>query len=333
MAHVTQAGGEVLVERRDQPKSLVDVLGGFEASHSVFPLAARNEVVALSPDDSVAQAFETLAREKLLSAPIVDSSGTALGVVSVLHFVSYFVRHFSAEELQGDDFNALVAKKNHLLGKRIREIPDLQSWDKAHTIKEYQTAIDAVQLMIDDEDPARRVLVVDDNRKLVTVISQSRMLHLVSGVLDSLPDPAHRTLQERNLHQKEVVRIRLDQPAGEAFALMRERKISGVAVVDEEGKLVGVISASDLKLLGFDLGYLHLLGKSARDYLTALRGSIADSQREVCTCDANSSIDHAVKQLIARHVHRLFVIDDQRRLLGVVSIRDILKTLLNPFET
>lgn len=45
---------------------------------------------------------------------------------------------------------------------------------------------------------------VDDNRKLVTVISQSRMLHLVSGVLDSLPDPAHRTLQERNLHQKEV---------------------------------------------------------------------------------------------------------------------------------
>jgi len=45
------------------------------------------------------------------------------GVVSVLHFVSYFVRHFSAEELQGDDFNALVAKKNHLLGKRIREIP------------------------------------------------------------------------------------------------------------------------------------------------------------------------------------------------------------------
>jgi CBS-domain-containing membrane protein len=113
------------------------------------------------------------------------------------------------------------------------------------------------------------------------------------------------------------------------------------------------------QLLGFDLGYLHLLGKSARDYLTALRGSIADvsarslvfvrrrvlprltlvwlftrqSQREVCTCDANSSIDHAVKQLIARHVHRLFVIDDQRRLLGVVSIRDILKTLLNPFET
>jgi CBS-domain-containing membrane protein len=46
----------------------------------------------------------------------------------------------------------------------------------------------------------------------------------------------------------------------------------------------------------------------------------------------DATIDHAVKQLIARHVHRLFVIDDQRRLVGVVSIRDILKTLLNPFE-
>jgi len=66
----------------------------------------------------------------------------------------------------------------------------------------------------------------------------------------------------------QVVRIRLDQPAGEAFALMRERvqrelamvwllcclnffafqKISGVAVVDQDDKLVGVISASDLKV-------------------------------------------------------------------------------------
>jgi CBS domain-containing protein len=332
MAHVTQSGGEVVVESRDQPKSLIDVFGGFEASHAVFPLAARNEVVTLSPDDHVAHAFQTLAKEKLLAAPVVDASGTAVGVVSVLHFVSYFVRHFSAEELQGDDWNALVAKKNHLLGKRINEIPDLQALDKAHVIKEYQTAIDAVNLMIDDEDPARRVLVVDDNKKLVTVISQSRMLHLVSGVLDSLPDPANRTLRERNLHKKEVASIKLDQPAGDAFVLMREKEISGVAVVDDEQKLVGVISASDIKLLGFDLGYLHLLGKSARDYLTSLRGSIAESQRVVCTCDVDATIDHAVKQLIARHVHRLFVIDDQRKLVGVVSIRDILKTLLNPFE-
>lgn len=40
------------------PTLCVQPTQGFEASHSVFPLAARNEVVALSPDDSVAQAFE-----------------------------------------------------------------------------------------------------------------------------------------------------------------------------------------------------------------------------------------------------------------------------------
>jgi hypothetical protein len=72
---------------------------------------------------SIVCVTQTLAKEKLLAAPVVDASGTAVGVVSVLHFVSYFVRHFSAEELQGDDWNALVAKKNHLLGKRINEIP------------------------------------------------------------------------------------------------------------------------------------------------------------------------------------------------------------------
>lgn len=53
-------------------------------------------------------------------------------------------------------------------------------------------------------DPARRVLVVDDNERLVTIITQSRMLEIIAGVLDSLPDPAHRTLREVNLHKKDV---------------------------------------------------------------------------------------------------------------------------------
>lgn len=67
---------------------------------------------------------ESLCLDPTLTPPVTGGRAhVSAGVVSVLHFVSYFVRHFSAEELQGDDFNALVAKKNHLLGKRIREIP------------------------------------------------------------------------------------------------------------------------------------------------------------------------------------------------------------------
>lgn len=45
---------------------------------------------------------------------------------------------------------------------------------------------------------------VDDNQRLVTVITQSEVLKIVSGVLDSLPDPANRTLREVNLHNKKV---------------------------------------------------------------------------------------------------------------------------------
>lgn len=59
----------------------------------------------------------------------------------------------------------------------------------------------------------------------------------------------------------------------------------------------------------------------------------SQSKRELCTCYADASIDHAVKLLVARGLHRVFVIDNDRKLVSVVSIRDILKTLLNPFMT
>jgi len=41
----------------------------------------------------------------------------------VLHFLSYFVRHFSSEELRHQSFSELEAKRSHLLHNKITEVP------------------------------------------------------------------------------------------------------------------------------------------------------------------------------------------------------------------
>lgn len=329
MSHVHSADGETVVERRDQPKSLVDVFSGFEASHAVFPSLA-GEMVTFTQDTSVARAFTTLCVKRILSAPVISASGQVLGVMSVLHLVSFMLHNIPREELQRTDIGTLT--KEHILNRQIREVVDMQAIDTPHIIKEHQLVIEAVKLMIDEKDPSRRVLVVDDNHKLVTVITQSKILEIAMGVLDNMPDIANRTLREKNLHKKGVAVVTEEQVVADAFALMCQKNISAVAVADGERRLLGVISASDIKTLGFDLHYIQLLGKSVKEYLAEEKRS-SHLPSEFYTCRPDTVIVEVVKLLVSMRLHCVFVVDEGRRLMGVVSIRDLLKTFLNPFMT
>jgi CBS domain-containing protein len=41
-----------------------------------------------------------------------------------------------------------------------------------------------------------------------------------------------------------------------------------------------------------------------------------------------TSIEHAARLMITRHIHRLVVVDDEDRAVGVVSSLDLLRTLV-----
>jgi CBS domain-containing protein len=57
-----------------------------------------------------------------------------------------------------------------------------------------------------------------------------------------------KTVAELQLGIKEVLTIREDQNAFEAFKLIHAKKVLGIAVVDANGVLTGNISASDLRV-------------------------------------------------------------------------------------
>lgn len=69
----------------------------------------------------------------------------------MLHLASYMVRSIPSKELESMDFQALVERRDHILNQRMLEVPDIQALDKAHVIKEYQTVLEAVKMMIDEK--------------------------------------------------------------------------------------------------------------------------------------------------------------------------------------
>lgn len=92
---------------------------------------------------------------------------------------------------------------------------------------------------------------------------------------------------------------------------LAEHEISGVPVVDDDDHVVGVVSESDL-LARHEL--------TARDLMTT----------PAVTVHAEETVADAARLMVRRGVERLPVVDEEERLVGIVTRRDLLGVYLRP---
>ncbi|MFF9912336.1 CBS domain-containing protein [Streptomyces sp. NPDC013457] len=93
--------------------------------------------------------------------------------------------------------------------------------------------------------------------------------------------------------------------------LLAAHDISGVPVVDADDRVLGVVSESDLL---------------ARRELTA--GELMTTP--AVTVHAEQTVADAARLMVRRCVERLPVVDEEERLVGIVTRRDLLRVFLRP---
>lgn len=114
-------------------------------------------------------------------------------------------------------------------------------------------------------------------------------------------------MNARYIMSRDVVTGRLDMALEEALDLLRQRHISGLPVIDEEGHVVGVFSQTDA------------LNRSG-DKLSQLMTSPA------VTVDEDTSIKDIAALMAAKDINRVPVVR-QGRLVGIVSRADVVRYL------
>ncbi|WP_329625220.1 CBS domain-containing protein [Streptomyces sp. NBC_01255] len=97
----------------------------------------------------------------------------------------------------------------------------------------------------------------------------------------------------------------------EVAKMLAEHDISGVPVVDEDDHVVGVVSESDL-LARHELTVRKLMSTPA------------------VTVHAEETVADAARLMVRRGVERLPVVDEEERLVGIVTRRDLLCVYLRP---
>lgn len=107
--------------------------------------------------------------------------------------------------------------------------------------------------------------------------------------------------------------IRPDQTVGDAMAIMKENRIGGIPVVDGERKLIGIVTNRDLRFqTEFD--------KPISEVMT--------SKNLVTT--RNPDLNMAADLLLTNKIEKLPVVDENGRLVGLLTYKDITKVKDNP---
>jgi IMP dehydrogenase len=111
------------------------------------------------------------------------------------------------------------------------------------------------------------------------------------------------------------VTIMRDRKVADALALMSEYKIGGIPVVDANGYLVGIVTNRDLRFeMNFD--------RSIEEVMTS---------DKLITTNQATDLEKAVDLLQRYKIEKLPVVDNNNKLIGLVTYKDITKAKDKPF--
>jgi CBS domain-containing protein len=145
----------------------------------------------------------------------------------------------------------------------------------------------------------------------------------------------------RDVMSTDVVSVGPTASLEEAAGRMSRKNVSGLPVVDEHGKLVGVLSQKDVVRVLHEKADLTLPGGifdlvldsekarradfpgQCREVLRATRVSDAMSRNPIWL-ESEASIDSGIKELIANGINRVPVLH-RGKLVGIVTRHDLLR--------
>ncbi len=135
------------------------------------------------------------------------------------------------------------------------------------------------------------------------------------GVIHKNMDVESQAFQVKKVKKSESgiiidpIYIGPDATVAEADAMMGEYRISGVPVVDEHKKLIGIITNRDMR-------FITDMNLKVRDVMTPA---------PLVTARKGTTLEEAAKVLQKHKIEKLPIVDDDDTLIGLITIKDIEK--------
>jgi len=291
-------------------------------------------MVVVDSKASVAQTLNTLVKSNVLCAPVFDREANQFtGLVDMLDLVTLLVEVTKNMGSMSQDYVAYMEKEEELQSRTASQISDLSKRNKMCPVPLEATLLDAMRVM--SKNHVQRVPVMSVNQKgefvaVSGLLTQSAVVAFLAKHAAELGPEFSRSLRDMGFEEKKVISISDTTPAIEAFRLMAENRISGLPVLDSDGKLLANISARDLRVIASDPKMFQHLYLDAGDFVTHIR--MADVATKTVHPSISVTLEESFQRVIAKlaaaHIHRIYVTDQQRMPVSVISLHDIIAKIL-----
>jgi len=296
----------------------------------------RGRLVVLPGDFTVENALRRMARYNITAVPVLKSKDDPmiLGFAGMLDFVAHLVKLLSKEgtnELNLDPAN-LKAKTDIFKKTRLAELVDKSGRSPFHVMNGDESLSDAVQCYLKG---AHRIAITDDSGDIIGVISQWTVANYLATVPTGDKDwiPVLREPISRAGYSGNVISVNGKTNALQGFLRMHTEKISSLAIVDDDGKLIGNLSVSDLKGFQLYLSDFNDLLQPVCEFLALIRKKQGRPEQFLVAFSPKTLTKDVVTRLNDEIVHRAYIVDDKRKPIGVFSLSDLMQNLIADTHT
>lgn len=255
------------------------------------------------------EVIDLLAGHRLLSVPVLAEDGSLVGMMDGLDVLAYITKCF------GQGFEQLEDCP-------IEQVKNFETMEPVPSVQ-METTLDIVAHLISGF--ARRCVVTKDGMPY-SVVTQSLMLqffreHVSELDAEVLASPAHTRSSPNFCSVSE------DITAQEAFMRLAEERASSAGVVDGEGALIMIISATDLVR---SLSHMEDKGSALQilretnvvDYLATERMHDTRARAGAIVVGPDDPFEHVLDKLASCRVHQV-VVATNREPRGVIRLADV----------
>ena len=145
----------------------------------------------------------------------------------------------------------------------------------------------------------------------------------------------------KEIMSSSVITVTRETTVSEVAKLLVEHKVSGLPVVDEDSRVIGMVSEGDLIHQDKKLhtpAFLEILGgviylenplRVAQDLQKMTASKVAEIMTaKVFTVKEDTPVEEVATIMVERQVNRVPVVNAGGRLVGIVSRQDLVKAMI-----
>ncbi|KAG6458117.1 uncharacterized protein LOC115448629 [Manduca sexta] len=288
----------------------------FHKCYDLIPTSAK--LVVFDTQLLVKKAFFALVYNGVRAAPLWDSQRQQfIGMLTITDFIKILQMYYTSPNVAMDELeeHRLETWRQVLKGSVMPLV----------SIGPDSSLFEAIRMLITNR--IHRLPVIDpDTGNVLYILTHKRILRFLFLYINELPKPAYlqNKLRDLNIGTLNDIETATEETSIiEALRKFVNRRVSALPLIDAEGRLKDIYAKFDVINLAAEKTYnnLDVSLKTANEHRNEWFEGV-----QKCTLD--ETLFDVMERIVRAEVHRLVVVDEEDKVIGIISLSDLLMYLV-----